>query len=70
MITTPFNPPKELYKTVTIEAITNVSTAVKPRRTLPILMAAKHTEAIIMILKKTPKYKALNPRKKAAPFPL
>ena len=53
-----------------VDAITKVSIAVNPKSTLPILMAAKQTDAMIMILKNTPKYRARNPRKNAAPFPL
>ena len=68
-MTTPLSPPSALYKTVITAAETSVCAGEKSKRILPILIAAKHTEAIIIMLKKTPKYIALNPRNIAAPLP-
>ena len=55
MISTPRRPPRELYATVTTPATTTVFMGLMFSMTLPILMAASVTEAMMMVLKKTPR---------------
>ena len=51
----PLSPPTELYTTVIAQETRSVSTGLKPNSAPPILIPAKHTLAIIRILKTAPK---------------
>ena len=67
---TAFKPPNVLYAKVIEQAIVRVNQPGHPRTISPNFIAAKLTAPITKTLKTKPRYNALNPRKKAAAFPL
>ena len=69
VIITAFNPPIVEYTIVIEQAINKVNQPGIFKTISPNFMAAKLTLPIIKILNTKPKYKALNPLKKAAGFP-
>ncbi len=67
--TTPQRPEVAEYAAVTAAATRTVVYLSAPSRTPPILMPASSTAAMIITLKNTPRYTALNPRRKTAARP-
>src|SRR5262249_23622578 len=66
---TPQSPATEAKSTAAVPATTIVSTRPQPSITFAILTAASVTVDMIMMLKKSPRYTARNPRTTAAGFP-
>src|SRR5690349_15572606 len=66
---TPQSPETEANSTHAVPATTIVSTRPQPNITFAILTAASVTVDMIMILKKSPRYTARNPRTTAAGVP-